>query len=155
MTKSLDVIAGTDGCVKFGALLKTLRHYNNLGAKDIASYAKVSVSLVSMIENGQRAPTKDTVREFLSCMKDQGRWSPDGNTLFLIDPVSENEMVFTFHQESKNSKKQQTVATVLVRNEHIRLESIKIAYDPKLRIEDSISIAKRIEQYVKSEDEDD
>lgn len=152
------VVSGSEGAMQFGALLKKIRHRNELEAKDMARQAGVSVSFVSMIEKGERAPSMVVARAFFSCMANQNfvRWGQDGETLYLSDPDTTMEFAFTFTHRGQgrgeDKTKQERVPTTLVRDEHIRLECIKAAarVSPGVHSSVTIRIAQEYEAYVKT-----
>lgn len=158
MSEPMLVMPRTKGAVQFGSLLKVLRERSGITGTQMSSKIDMSISYVSMVEHGHRAPTASAAKEMLSQVEEQSRIRWENDIVFITEPTSERELSFEFLEkagvnETRSSKYKQTIPTILIRDEHIRLECIKAAANAFPRTDPSglVDIAKRFEKYVKGE----
>src|SRR6185436_20442623 len=107
----------------------------------------LSTAMISMIENGNRVRLYPLAKELIGLISDSVEregllWDDDASTLHCTDFDRGQASSFLFRTE-KETRTEETVATVLVREEHIRLECIKAA--ALVHCPDHVALAKKFE----------
>lgn len=149
------IVPNSEASKRFGAILKHRRLLKGMTQQDVSMNVGMSVSFISMVEQGQRVPTRSMAKHLLAVLDDRSaRWSEeDEKLLTLVDPTNNQELEFiVFAKEDDKLPGQERVPTTLVRDEHIRLECIKAAARvmPGVHSSVTIQIAQEFEAYVKT-----
>jgi transcriptional regulator with XRE-family HTH domain len=100
----LQIAARTPGNRRFGDLLKALRERSGMTPTQLAEQAGVNPSFVRGIERGAQAPSMDTARALLACLREQDRirWLATGLAdLIIRDPLTEHDVAFSFTAKRK------------------------------------------------------
>lgn len=155
MTKPMVLVPDSEVSRKFGSILKHRRRRIEMTQGDLAREVGISVSMVSMIETGQRIPSRTLAAQLLLAL-DEGssHWSEKNEKiLVVVDPVTKQEEQFLLPDpdEPKDHLKER-VPTQLVREEHIRLECLKVAAQVTAITHPEVimQVAKTFEEFVKT-----